>query len=277
MRFRRPGTGGLPAIILILRGVVLESSSAEFVSGQKVIVTSYDLGMNTSGGFAEYISVPSEWVVDLPKTMSLREAMMLGTAGFTAAQSVDALIRNGLENPVLVTGASGGVGSIALALLAKLGYEVIASTGSSTAHDLLQKLGATEIIHRSELAQENKRPILKARFGGAVDTVGGKTLENIVKQLKIDSSVAACGLVGGDNLSLTVYPFILRAVKLLGISSENYAMPKRKRIWQLLATDWKLDLESLTTEISLEDLPAYIPKILAGKTMGHVLVKVSSE
>ncbi len=265
-----PHTPGIDA-----SGVVLESSSDKFVAGQEVLVTSYDLGMNTSGGFAEFVSVPADWVVPLPEGLSLREAMMLGTAGFTAAQSVDALIRNGISNPVLVTGASGGVGSIAVALLAALGYEVIASTGSSNAHAMLKQLGAKEIVDRNELSEKNKRPVLKTRFGAAIDTVGGTTLENIVKQLKIDCSVAACGLVGGDSLNLTVYPFILRGVKLLGISSENFAMDKRKLIWEHLATDWKVDLEVLSTEVILPELPEYIPKILAGQTQGHILVRVA--
>lgn len=264
-----PHTPGIDAA-----GVVLESVGGEFEPGQEVIVTSYDLGMNTDGGFAEYIRVPSEWVVALPKGLSLREAMMFGTAGFTAAQSLGALIRNGLKGPVVVTGASGGVGSIAVALLAHLGYKVIASTGTLQAHKMLVKLGADEIINRSELSEQNKRPVLKPRFAGAIDTVGGATLENIIKQLEIDASVAACGLVGGDTLDLTVYPFILRGIKLLGISSENFAMTKRKRIWKLLASDWKVDLTSLTTEIGLEELPEFIPKILEGQTQGHILMEV---
>jgi len=265
-----PHTPGIDAA-----GVVVESNDPKFQTGDKVIVTSYDLGMNTDGGFAEFIKVPSQWVVLLPEGLSLREAMMLGTAGFTAAQCVHELLHNGLEGSVLVTGASGGVGSIAVALLASLGFKVIASTGSISAHKLLKELGVYEIINRSELSEENKRPLLKPRFNGAVDTVGGTTLENIIKQLNHDCAVAACGLVGGDKLELTVYPFILRGVKLLGISSENYEMSKRKHIWKLLASDWKLDLEPLTTEINLEDLPDYIPKILAGQTQGHILVKIS--
>ncbi|HHO55358.1 MAG TPA: acryloyl-CoA reductase [Trueperaceae bacterium] len=265
-----PHTPGIDAA-----GVVVESKDSMFQLGDKVIVTSYDLGMNTDGGFAEYIRVPSKWVVLLPEGLSLRTAMMLGTAGFTAAQCVYELMLNDLQDSVLVTGASGGVGSIAVALLANKGFKVTASTGSISAHKLLRDLGAQEIINRSELAEENKRPILKARFNGAVDTVGGVTLDNIIKQLHNDCAVAACGLVGGDKLDITVYPFILRGVKLLGISSENYEMSKRKHIWKLLATDWQVDLEPLTTEINLEDLPEYIPKILAGQTQGHILVKVA--
>ncbi len=265
-----PHTPGIDA-----SGIVVSSKDSKYRVGDKVIVTSYDLGMNTDGGFAEYISVPSSWLVLLPEGLSLREAMMLGTAGFTAAQCVYELMLNDLEDSVLVTGASGGVGSIAVALLAKLGFKVIASTGSISAHKLLKDLGVHEIINRQELSEANKRPVLKARFNGAVDTVGGTTLENIIKQLKIDCAVVACGLVGGDKLDLTVYPFILRGVKLIGISSENFAMAKRKHIWKLLARDWKLDLEALTTEIKLEDLAEYIPKILKGQTQGHILVKVA--
>jgi acrylyl-CoA reductase (NADPH) len=264
-----PHTPGIDAA-----GVVNESKDTRFKAGDEVIVTSYDLGMNTSGGFAEYIRVPSEWVVPLPRGLTLREAMMLGTAGLTAAMCIEALEKSGLSSPVLVTGSSGGVGSIAVALLSKLGYDVIASTGSVESHDLLKQLGAKQIIGRSELSQANDKPMSKPVYGGAVDTVGGETLVNVIKLLQVGSSVAACGLVGGVTLNLTIYPFILRSVNLLGIDSQHYPMAKRENLWNKLASEWKVDLEPLTTEIGLEDLDPAIDQILQGKTKGHVLVKV---
>jgi acrylyl-CoA reductase (NADPH) len=265
-----PHTPGIDAA-----GVVTDSKDSRFKTGDGVIVTSYDLGMNTPGGFAEYIRVPAEWVVPLPNGLTLREAMMLGTAGFTAAMCVEALERNGLSSPVLVTGSSGGVGSIAVALLAKLGYEVIASTGSEQSHDLLKNLGVKQIIQRSELSQATEKPVLKPLYGGAVDTVGGDTLVTVVKSLQYGSSVAACGLVGGATLNLTVYPFILRNVNLLGIDSQSYSMKKRESLWKKLGNDWKVNLEPLTTEIKLGDVSACIDDILQGKTKGHILVAIS--
>ena len=265
-----PHTPGIDA-----SGVVTESKDSRFKTGDEVIVTSYDLGMNTPGGFAEYIRVPVEWVVPLPEGLSLREGMILGTAGLTAAMCIEALEENSLTSPVLVTGSSGAVGSIAVALLTKLGYDVVASTGSEESHDLLKKLGAKQIIHRSDLSQPNDKPMLKPLYGGAVDTVGGDTLVNVVKSLQPGSSVAACGLVGGVNLNLTIYPFILRNVSLLGIDSQNYAMAKREALWNKLGDEWKVALEPLTTEIGLEELDSAIGQILQGKTKGHVLVKIS--
>jgi acrylyl-CoA reductase (NADPH) len=265
-----PHTPGIDAA-----GVVTDSKDGRFKVGDEVIVTSYDLGMNTPGGFAEYIRVPGEWVVPLPQGMTLREAMLLGTAGLTAAMCVEALERNGLQSPVVVTGSSGGVGSIAVALLSKLGYEVIVSTGSEDSHELLKQLGAKHIIHRSELSQVSEKPLLKPLYGGAIDTVGGETLVNIIKSLQSGSSVAACGLVGGSTLNLTVFPFILRNVNMLGIDSQSYPMSKRQALWNKLAHEWKVDLEPLTTEVGLEELSGMIESMLQGKTRGHVIVKMA--
>ena len=228
---RYPHTPGIDAA-----GRVVASSDVRFKEGDEVIVTSYDLGMNTPGGFCEFVRVPADWVVGLPEGLSLREAMVLGTAGLTAAMCVDALLGQGFtEGPVVVTGASGGVGSLTVALLAKLGHHVVASTGSEGAHAMLKDLGAAEIIDRHELSEASERPMLKSVYGGAVDTVGGRTLENLVKSLQSGGSVAACGLVSGPELNLTVYPFILRGVNLLGIDSQNLALPKRQRLWERLA------------------------------------------
>ena len=263
-----PHTPGIDAA-----GTVLSSDDARFKTGDKVIVTSYDLGMNTAGGFAQRIRVPADWVVPLPEGLSLREAMILGTAGFTAALSVEALEHQGFEDgPIVVTGATGGVGSIAVAILGKLGKEVIASTGKADAETMLKKLGATSLIDRQTLSEPSKPPMLKGLYGGAVDTVGGETLVNLLKQVKPHASVAACGLVGGPKLELTVFPFILRGVNLLGIDSQSCAMPRRKRVWQKLATDWKLDLEGITTEIAFAGLEEAIESILKGQIRGRVLV-----
>ena len=265
-----PHTPGIDAA-----GRVVSSNDARFREGDEVIVTSYDLGMNTPGGFGEFVRVPADWVVEKPAGLSLREAMVLGTAGLTAALCVDALLHQGLTDPVVVTGASGGVGSLAVALLAKLGYHVVASTGSEGAHAMLKTLGAAEVIDRRELSEASERPMLKSAYGGAVDTVGGRTLENLIKSLKGGSSVAACGLVGGPDLSLTVYPFILRGVNLLGVDSQNAPMTKRRALWEKLAGEWKLDdLESITTEIGLGDLDAAVDAILKGETRGRTLVRV---
>ena len=259
-----PHTPGIDAC-----GIVTDSKEERFKAGEQVLVTSYDLGMNTAGGFAEYIRVPASWVVPLPEGLSVREAMMLGTAGLTAAMAIETLERCGLNSPILVTGASGGVGSIAVALLKQLGYSVIASTGSETAHTMLNTLGTDQIISRNDLSNVSERPVLKPLYGGAVDTVGGSTLVHILKSLQPGSSVAACGLVGGVELPLTVYPFILRGVNLLGIDSQSYPMNLRESLWQKLATTWKTNLETLTTEINLHRVPAAIEAILSGKTQGH--------
>ena len=269
-----PHTPGIDAA-----GRVVASDDARFKEGDEVIVTSYDLGMNTPGGFGEFVRVPADWVVGLPEGLSLREAMVLGTAGLTAAMCVDALSDRGfIEGPVVVTGASGGVGSLAVALLAKLGHHVVASTGSEDAHAMLKNLGAAQIIDRHELSEASERPMLKSAYGGAVDTVGGRTLENLVKRLESGASVAACGLVGGPDLNLTVYPFILRGVNLLGIDSQNLALPKRQRLWERLAGEWKLNnLDEMTTEVGLEDLDAAVDAILKGETRGRTLVRVGGK
>ena len=266
-----PHTPGIDAA-----GTVLSSQDSAFTEGDEVIVTSYDLGMNTAGGFGEVIRAPAEWVVPLPGGLSLAEAMALGTAGFTAALCVDALEQQGFtEGPVIVTGASGGVGSVAVALLAKAGREVVASTGSKSAHEMLTSLGASRIVPRDELSEPKERPLSKGVYGGAVDTVGGTTLVNLVKQLQPHASVAACGLVGGVDLELTVYPFILRGVNLLGVDSQTCPMPKRKRVWEKLGGEWKLDLSKITKEIGLGELDASIDAILKGETQGRVRVKVA--
>lgn len=270
---RYPHTPGIDAA-----GTVLESRDPRFKPGDEVIVTSYDLGMNTPGGFGELIRVPADWVLPLPEGLSVGEAMALGTAGLTAGLCLEALLAQGLEadqGPVVVTGASGGVGSVAVALLVKLGFEVLASTGSESAHGWLRELGAAEIMPREALAEPSERPLLKAQYAGAIDTVGGEPLSTLVKSLKPRASVAACGLVAGPQLALTVFPFILRGVNLLGVDSAACPMGQRRAVWEKLAGPWKVDLSSVTREVTLEELSPVIDEILLGRTQGRVLVRVS--
>ena len=261
-------------------GTVVDSRVAEIHAGDEVLVTGYDMGQNTWGGFSEYIRVPAGWVVPLPAGLTLRESMIYGTAGFTAAQCVAALRRAGIEpesGKILVTGASGGVGSLAVALLAKLGYQVVASSGKPSAHDLLKLAGAAEIVSREELRDASEKPLLPARWAGAVDTVGGDTLATVVRSLERGGCVAACGLVGGTALKLTVFPFLLRGVELAGIDSAECPMAARRALWQHLASDWRpACLERLAVEVGFADLPGKIEQILAGQIAGRVLVKPSA-
>jgi putative YhdH/YhfP family quinone oxidoreductase len=268
-----PHTPGIDA-----SGVVVESTDANFSVGQEVLVTSYDLGMNTSGALAEYIRVPAKWVIALPAGLSLSEAMILGTAGLTAGLCIDALLKYGVspeKGKIIVTGSTGGVGILSVAILAKLGFEVVAVTGKPEAAELLQRLGATEIISRESLNDTSGRPMLKSIYAGAVDTVGGNILATILKSLHYGGAVAACGLVASPDLPTSVFPFILRGNALLGIDSAECPMSKRLEIWQHLASDWKLDnLDLISHEIGLEEVPAKLDLMLEGKSFGKSLVKI---
>lgn len=268
-----PHTPGIDA-----SGVVVESTDANFSVGQEVLVTSYDLGMNTSGALAEYIRVPAKWVIAQPAGLSLAEAMILGTAGFTAGLCIDALLKYGVspeKGKVIVTGSTGGVGILSVAILAKLGFEVVAVTGKPEAAELLQRLGAAEIVSRESLNDTSGRPMLKSIYAGAVDTVGGNILATILKSLHYDGAVAACGLVASPDLPTSVFPFILRGNALLGIDSAECPMSKRLEIWQHLASDWKLDnLNLISHEIGLEEVPAKLDLMLQGKALGKSLVKI---
>lgn len=268
-----PHTPGIDAA-----GIVRKSDSDRFSSGQQVIATGYDLGMNTAGTFAEMIRVPADWVLPLPEGLSARESMIIGTAGFTAAQCVEKLMHNGLETsdgPVLVTGASGGVGIMAVALLAKLGFAVTASTGKEASHELLKALGAAEIIDRNVLSEANPRPMLKQQWAGAVDVVGGVTLSNVVKSLRYGASVACCGLVESPEFPATVFPFILRAANLLGIDSAEAPPEKKIALWKRLASDWKpAGLENIATEISLDQLSESLDTVLRGQALGRFLLRL---
>lgn len=267
-----PHTPGIDAA-----GVVVHSSSEQLAVGDEVMVTGYDLGMNTPGGLAQYISVPAAWVVKRPQGLSLRESMVLGTAGLTAALCVSKLLAAGLQvqdGEVLVTGASGGVGCVAISLLSKLGFRVVAASGKPEQAGFLHSLGASEVIGRDELLEGTGRPMLRPRWAAAVDTVGGEPLFNVVKALKPGGSVACCGMTAGVEFAANVFPFILRGVNLLGVDSVEIALAEKAAMWQLLATDWKLDLSALVEEISLDEVPQAIDKLLTGKNSGRLLVRV---
>ena len=268
-----PHTPGIDAA-----GVVEASSVAEFSAGDEVIVTGYDLGMNTSGGLAQYIRIPASWALKRPKGLSLREAMVLGTAGLTAALCVDKLEQSGLTpdaGTVLVTGATGGVGSVAVALLTTLGYRVAASTGKAEQADYLKALGAQQIVLRAELQDGTDKPMLKEQWAGAVDCVGGDILFNVVKSLRYGASVACCGLTAGVGFKGSVLPFILRGVNLLGVDSVELPLVVKASMWDKLSLQWKVNLDALVSEVTLEQLPATIARILAGKQVGRVLVNLA--
>ncbi|KKB36588.1 Alcohol dehydrogenase [Bacillus thermotolerans] len=262
-----------------LAGTVIDSSDERFKAGDEVIVTSYQLGTGHSGGFSEIARVPAKWVVPLPEGLSLRESMILGTAGFTAALSVQRLEDNGLtpeQGPVLVAGATGGVGSIAVNILAKRGYEVVASTGKTNEEPYLKKIGAAQVIHRNDIIDAEQRPIREEKWAGAVDPVGGKTIQYILSTLKYGGSVATSGLTGGVEVSTTVIPFISRSINWLGIDSVECPMDQRVNVWNRLAGDFKPTSlhDEIVNEISLEQLPEVLARILEGKVRGRTLVKL---
>jgi acrylyl-CoA reductase (NADPH) len=261
-----------------LAGVVEESSAAELPVGTEVAVTGCGLGERHWGGYAGYARVQAEWCVPIPAPLTLRQAMAIGTAGFTAMQCVDALERHGAAPggaEIVVTGAAGGVGSIAIALLAARGFRVVASTGRPALAEYLHGLGAAEIVDRQVLSAESAKPLEKERWGGAVDTVGGTTLAGLIRQMRANTSITACGLAGGVEVATTVLPFILRGVNLLGINSVEVPNAERRRIWQRLAETLPLDkLDGLTTEIGLERVPLYAPSILEGDVQGRIVVVI---
>jgi putative YhdH/YhfP family quinone oxidoreductase len=269
-----PHTPGIDAA-----GVVADCSNRTFAVGDEVIITGFDLGMNTPGGFGQYISVPAGWAVKPPQGLSLRESMSYGTAGFTAALCVMRLMAYGLtkeQGEVLVTGATGGVGSIAVAILGKLGFNVVAATGKTEEKDFLMRLGAKTVISREEANDISGRPLQKGRWAGVVDTVGGNILATAIKTTKYGGLVAACGNAMSAELAVSVYPFIIRGVSLLGVDSVEIPMNARLRAWQKLAEDWKVDLSGeLISECSLEELSPKIDQILKGGMRGRVVVDLS--
>lgn len=270
-----PHTPGVDAA-----GIVVGSRVDKFKEDDLVIVTGYDLGMNTSGGFGQYIRVPEGWIVPLPKGLTLFESMIYGTAGFTAGLCVNSFIEKGIKpkcGKILVTGATGGVGSLAVAILSKLGYYVVASTGKIEKTDFLKSLGAKEVIHRSEVYDTTMKPLLQRKWIGVVDNVGGITLSTAIRSTDYDGVVASVGLVESDNLAITVYPFILRGVSLVGIDSAETKMPKRLKIWEKLANDWKIDFSGIWKEVMLDELNNEIEKILRGEQVGKVVVNLCNK
>lgn len=264
-----------------LAGVVEEDTSGGFRAGDKVVVTGCGTSETIWGGYAEYARMKSEFCVALPDGLSLQQAMGIGTAGVTAMQCVMALEAHGLQpdkGEVVVTGAAGGVGSVAIAVLAKLGYRVVASSGRAEQAEYLKHLGASDVIDRSVLSTPSKRPLESERWAGAVDSVGGETLAGVLRTMRMKGSVAACGLAGGSALPMTVLPFILRGVSLLGIDSVRLTNVERRAIWQRLSTDLPLALlDEITTVESWDNVPELGAKILKGETRGRVVVQVAEK
>lgn len=259
-------------------GTVVESQSPAYKSGDEVVLTGWGVGERYWGGYAQMARVKSDWLVPLPEGLTMQQAMGIGTAGFTAMMCVLALEEHGLTSgsrEVVVTGASGGVGSVAITILAKHGYDVVASTGRTELHDYLHGLGAKEIVGRDVLSAESKRPLESERWGGAVDTVGGSTLAGLLRSMAYGASVAACGLAGGSDLPTTVFPFILRGINLLGIDSVQCPLPRRKLIWDKLVSDFPLDLlETIMHTVSLDDITTHCQDIIKGNVRGRIVVDV---
>lgn len=269
-----PHTPGIDAV-----GTVVHSDHTKFREGESVIVTSYDLGMNTPGGFGQYISVPAAWAVKLPDELSMKESMIIGTAGLTAGMSVLRLTEHikPEDGKVVVSGATGGVGALSIAILAKLGFEISAISGKKTEFDFLRRLGASEVIARKDFEQENERSMMKGVYAGGIDTVGGSILDNMIKSLQPMGVVTCCGNVATAKLNLTVFPFILRGVSLIGIDSQNYPMAYREIVWNKLAKDWKPDnLVDIYKEISLDELSDHIDLMLDGKLKGRTIVDMEA-
>jgi putative YhdH/YhfP family quinone oxidoreductase len=268
-----PHTPGIDAA-----GIVAASSDERFGEGDEVIVTSYDLGMGTAGGFGQYVRVPADWVLPRPDGLSLRESMILGTAGFTAALGLHKLQEGGVmpgAGEVLVTGSTGGVGSLAVAIFSRAGHRVVAATGKNDAHDWLRALGASEVVGRDAVDDHSDRPLLKSRWSAVMDTVGGNVLATALRSTVYGGGVACCGLVASPELNTSVYPFILRGVTLYGVDSAQCPMPLRGRLWQQLAGDWKPGgLENVARECDLDGVSVEIDTILAGRQRGRVLVNV---
>ncbi|MCT4614754.1 MAG: YhdH/YhfP family quinone oxidoreductase [Marinifilaceae bacterium] len=267
-----PHTAGID-----VAGTIESSNSEKLNTGEKVIATSYDLGMNTDGGFAEYVIVPSDWVVKLPKNLSTKEAMAYGTAGLTAAICIQKITRTikPEDGKIAISGATGGVGSLAISILSKLNYKLVAISGKESEYEYLHKLGANEILSRQEIEAFANKPLLKPLFIGAVDAVGGSILENIIKSTDANGVVSCCGNAASFNLSLTVFPFILRGVSLMGVDSQNYPMQERQKAWDLLAYEWKINqIADFCDEIKLEDLNEKIKLMLDGKLKRRVIVKL---
>ena len=271
---RFPCVGGID-----VSGVVADSSDARFNVGDEVLVTGYDMGVAHDGGYAEYVRVPADWVVPLPVGMTLFEAMAFGTAGFTAGLAIYRMEQNGLKpenGKVIVTGATGGVSSLAIQMLAQHGYHVVALTGKDSEHEYLQSLGAKEILSRKELVM-GKRTMEKSLWAGALDSVGGETLAWLTRTMQQNGAIASIGNAGGLELNTTVLPFILRGVSLLGVDSVAAPMPLRTKIWQRLATDlYPKQLAKVVNQVYLADLPQVFPRMMQGQQRGRVVVGIKA-
>ena len=270
---RFPCVGGID-----VAGSVASSSDARFKEGDAVLCTSYDLGVAHDGGYAEYARVPADWVVPLPQGLNVFEAMALGTAGFTAGLAVERMEHEGLKpsnGPVIVTGATGGVGSIAIDILAGAGYHVVALTGKQAETDYLKQLGAQDVMLRGELDLSKIKPLDKATWAGAVDNLGGDVLSWLASTMQVGGALASIGLAASHTFNTTVMPFILRGVSLLGVDSVNAPMPIRKKVWQRLATDLRpRHLQAMTATVALEQLPTVFDQILKAQVRGRTVVKV---
>lgn len=271
---RFPCIGGID-----LAGTVTASSDPRFAKGDAVIATSYDIGVAHHGGFAEMARLPADWVLKLPQGMSLKEAMIFGTAGFTAGLAVVRMEANGLKpgnGPVIVSGATGGVGSIAIEALAKLGYHVVALTGKEEQTDFLKSLGAKEVMLRQSLALAKIKPLDKSIWAGAVDNLGGEVLAWMASTMQIGGTLASIGLAASHTLNTTVMPFILRGVSLLGVDSVNCPMPQRAAVWQRLANDMRPEhLERLTRSIAFDQLPGIFDDFIKSRITGRVVVEIA--
>ncbi|UTW61476.1 YhdH/YhfP family quinone oxidoreductase [bacterium SCSIO 12741] len=267
-----PHTPGVDA-----SGFVAASTSPKFKEGDRVLVTGYDLGMNTDGGFGEYIRVPEGWVVPLPDAFDLRQAMILGTAGFTSSLALHKMEMAGQRpdwGEIVITGASGGVGSMAVSIFSKAGYEVVASSGKVQEYDYLKQLGAIRCEGRDYVDDPKKRPITRTKWAGALDTVGGNTLRTLMAGCGKNGSIAVCGLVASPTLEATVYPFLLNGVNLIGVESAETEMATRLLLWEKLSGPWKPDnLETIAHDVTLDQLDDQIQLILKGQTRGRVVVK----
>ena len=259
-------------------GTVYESTSNIFKMGERVLVTGYDMGMNTHGGHAQFVKVPASWVAMIPDSISDKEIMTFGTAGLTAALSINELIANGVKpenGPVLVTGATGGVGSIAVSILSKIGFYVVAISGKKEKIDYLKRIGASEVILRDTFNEESKKPIINEKYIAVVDTVGGEILANALKYIKYDGVATCCGLTSSHELNTNVFPFILRGIRLIGIDSVECKLEKKQAAWEKLASKWKINtLDSITNEITLYEIKDAYKLLLSGKAVGRYVVKI---
>jgi acrylyl-CoA reductase (NADPH) len=271
-----PTVGGID-----MAGTVETSADARFKRGDKVIVHAYEFGVAHDGGYAEYVRVPGDWIVRRPEAMTAFDAMTLGTAGFTAAQSIMLMEYNGLKpanGPVAVTGATGGVGSVAIEILAKIGYHVVAITGKETEAAYLRGLGAKEVRLRQSIDLANIRPLDKATWAGAIDNLGGDMLSWLLSTMDIGGTVAAVGLAAGPKLNTTVMPFILRGVQLLGVDSANCPMELRQAIWNKLAIAWRPDcVHDQVRTIDFEELPTHFDAYIKGLVRGRTVVRIASD